>query len=175
MELLELIQIAHFDVSLKRSMIKSSLSQWMVNVSMLNGWRVKRYVQQGALQALFALKCQVCQCHRDLHSSLIGFLRLCQILSVLILRSVTWKKRYMSSQPHWRLLLQKQPTATTVLCSALLSLIFWLSAQDKRQASKRHASSDCSLKYLSPQDLILTKICTPQCHLVKVPQREKRL
>ena len=56
MELLELIQIAHFDVSLKRSMIKSSLSQWMVNVSMLNGWRVKRYVQQGALQALFCFE-----------------------------------------------------------------------------------------------------------------------
>ena len=135
MELLELIQIAHFDVSLKRSMIKSSLSQWMVNVSMLNGWRVKRYVQQGALQALFCFEMPSLSM-----SSRLTFVfdRIFEIMPDFVRSdfAICHLEKEVECQVNcWRLLLQKQPTATTVLCSALLSLIFWLSAQDKRQAS----------------------------------------
>ena len=137
MELLELIQIAHFDVSLKRSMIKSSLSQWMVNVSMLNGWRVKRYVQQGALQALFcfempslSMSSRLTFVFDRIFEIMPDFVRsdfaICHLEKEVDVKSTADDCYFKSSQPRqlW-----------TVLCSALLSLIFWLSAQDKRQAS----------------------------------------
>ena len=137
MELLELIQIAHFDVSLKRSMIKSSLSQWMVNVSMLNGWRVKRYVQQGALQALFCFEMPSLSM-----SSRLTFVfdRIFEIMPDFVRSdfAICHLEKEVDVKSTALTIATSKATnrnQTTVLCSAFLSLIFWLSAQDKHLAS----------------------------------------